>query len=128
MRPSGILIASGSEVSLAIKAQERLFKLGEDVSVVSMPSMERFDAQPQNYKAQVLPPSVRRRTAIEMGSTRGWERYVGLDGTIVGLDEFGASGAMDDVLANAGFTVENVVLTFQKTNVTGENHLSAIRL
>lgn len=128
MRPSGILIASGSEVSLAIKAQERLFKLGEDVSVVSMPSMERFDAQPQNYKDQVLPPSVRRRTAIEMGSTRGWERYVGLDGTIVGLDEFGASGAMDDVLANAGFTVENVVLTFQKTNVTGENHLSAIRL
>ena len=69
-----------------------------------------------------------RRPAIEMGSTRGWERYVGLDGTIVGLDEFGASGAMDDVLANAGFTVENVVLTFQKTNVTGENHLSAIRL
>ena len=82
MRPSGILIASGSEVSLAIKAQERLFKLGEDVSVVSMPSMERFDAQPQNYKDQVLPPSVRRRTAIEMGSTRGWERYVGLDGTM----------------------------------------------
>lgn len=128
MRPSGILIATGSEVALAVKAQERLFKLGEDVSVVSMPSMERFDAQPQNYRDKVLPPSVRRRTAVEMGSTRGWERYVGLDGTVVGLDEFGASGAMDDVLANAGFTVENVVRTFQKTHVTGESHLSVIRL
>ncbi|AVW09879.1 transketolase [Lactiplantibacillus paraplantarum] len=116
-QPTGILIASGSEVTLAIQAQAKLAALGEDVSVVSMPSMENFARQPLTYQTQVLPPHIRRRVAVEMGATLGWERYVGLDGTVLGLDHFGASGAADQVLAANQFTVADLVRTYQQTHV-----------
>ncbi|QIA85283.1 transketolase [Lactiplantibacillus plantarum] len=116
-QPMGILIASGSEVALALQAQAKLATLGEDVSVVSMPSMENFARQSTNYQAQVLPPQIRRRVAVEMGATSGWERYVGLDGAVLGLDHFGASGAADQVLAANQFTVADLVRTYQQTHV-----------
>ena len=111
-QPMGILIESGSEVALALQAQAKLATLGEDVSVVSMPSMENFARQSTNYQAQVLPPQIRRRVAVEMGATSGWERYVGLDGAVLGLDHFGASGAADQVLAANQFTVADLVRTY----------------
>lgn len=110
-QPMGILIASGSEVALALQAQAKLATLGEDVSVFSMPSMENFARQSTNYQAQVLPPQIRRRVAVEMGATSGWERYVGLDGAVLGLDHFGASGAADQVLAANQFTEADLVRT-----------------
>ncbi|MDV0429371.1 transketolase [Lactiplantibacillus sp. DA1] len=116
-QPMGILIASGSEVALALQAQAKLATLGEDVSVVSMPSMENFARQSLTYQAQVLPPHIRRRVAVEMGTTLGWERYVGLDGAVLGLDHFGASGAADQVLAANQFTVTDLVRTYQQTHV-----------
>ncbi|MFC6179689.1 transketolase [Lactiplantibacillus daowaiensis] len=117
LQPTGILVASGSEVALALQAQAKLAHLGQDVSVVSMPSMELFQQQSAQYQASVLPPQVRRRVAIEMGATLGWERIVGLDGTIVGLDHFGASGAASAVLPAMGFTVSAVVQAYQQTHV-----------
>jgi len=116
-QPAGILIASGSEVALALKAQAKLATLGQDVSVVSMPSMDLFSQQSPQYQAQVLPPQVRRRVAVEMGATLGWERFVGLDGTVVGLDRFGASGPAADVLPALGFTVAKLVQAYQQTPV-----------
>lgn len=117
LEPTGILIASGSEVGLAIKAQAKLARLGQDVSVVSMPSMDLFQQQSAQYQASVLPPQVRRRVAVEMGATLGWERFVGLDGTVVGLDHFGASGPAEAVLPALGFAVDAVVQAYQQTHV-----------
>lgn len=110
--PEGILIATGSEVALAVQAQQALREAGHDVSVVSMPSMNRFNEQDAAYREAVLPTSVRKRVSIEMGATFGWERYVGLDGTTIGVDRFGASGNGNQVVAEYGFTVENVVNTY----------------
>ena len=107
--PSGILLASGSEVSLAVEAQKVLAEKGHDVSVVSMPAMNLFDEQSKEYRETVLPNAVRNRLSIEMGATFGWAKYVGLDGVTIGIDRFGASGKGEEVVADYGFTVENIV-------------------
>lgn len=104
-----ILIASGSEVNLAVEAQAALAQEGIDASVVSMPSFDLFEAQSKEYKESVLPRAVTKRLAIEMGSTLGWHRYVGLDGDVVGIDTFGASAPGEKIMEEYGFTVENVV-------------------
>ena len=103
-----VILATGSEVQLAMGAQEQLQAAGHGVRVVSLPSLELFQAQTQTYRDTVLPPGVK-RLSVEAGTTHGWERYVGPDGASVGIDTFGAS-APDKVLAKYfGFTVENVV-------------------
>lgn len=107
--PDAILIATGSEVQLAIRAQAALKKENIDVRVVSMPSFDRFEAQDETYQKEVLPPHVKSRVAIEMGSTFGWDRYVGDHGRILGIDRFGASAKGEKVVEEYGFTVENVV-------------------
>ncbi|MCP3031287.1 transketolase [Halobacillus sp. A1] len=107
--PDGILLASGSEVQLAVNAQNELKTKGFDVRVVSVPSFDRFEKQDREYKESVLPNEVRQRLAIEMGASFGWERYVGLDGAVIGIDKFGASAPGDTVIEKYGFTVENVV-------------------
>lgn len=104
-----ILIATGSEVELAVKAQAALAEKGIDVSVVSMPSWDRFEAQTEEYKETVLPRAITKRLAIEMGASFGWHRYVGLEGKILGIDTFGASAPGDQIIKEFGFTVENVI-------------------
>ena len=109
--PDAILIASGSEVSLAVDAKAELIKDGIDVRVVSMPSMDVFEQQSDEYKESVLPKSVRKRVAIEALSDFGWGRYVGLDGAYVTMHSFGASAPAATLFKEFGFTVENVVRT-----------------
>lgn len=113
-RPDGILIATGSEVSLALEAQKALREDEIDVSVVSMPSMNLFDQQSDAYKETVLPSQVTKRLAIEMGAPFGWERYTGLEGGILAVDKFGSSGPGDEVVKDYGFTVENIVKRFKE--------------
>jgi transketolase len=112
--PDGILIATGSEVNLAVQAQKDLKEQGKDVSVVSLPSFDLFEAQDEAYKESVLPKAVKKRVAIEAASPFGWERYIGSEGKMIGIDHFGASAPGDYVLEQFGFTVENVVNTFNK--------------
>ena len=112
-KPEGILIATGSEVFLATEAQKALTAEGMDVSVVSMPSMDLFEAQSAEYKESVLPKSVKKRVAIEAGSPFGWERYTKCRGKIIAIDHFGASAPGDKVLAEFGFTTENVINTYK---------------
>ncbi|GLV59387.1 transketolase [Dictyobacter sp. S3.2.2.5] len=107
--PDLILMASGSEVSLALDAAKQLRQDGVAVRVISMPSWELFEEQSAEYKAAVLPGNVRTRIAIEAGRTQGWERYVGLDGDIIALDHFGASAPAKILFKEFGFSVENVV-------------------
>jgi transketolase len=107
-RPQIVLIASGSEVQLALKAKEELGKRNIQARVVSMPSWELFEEQPAEYRRQVLPAEVP-KLAIEAGATLGWCRYVGEHGGVVGLDRFGASSPGDVALEKLGFNVENVV-------------------
>ena len=109
--PDAILIASGSEVSLAVDAKAELIKDGIDVRVVSMPSMDVFDQQSDEYKESVLPKSVRKRVAIEALSDFGWGKYVGLDGAYVTMHSYGASAPAATLFKEFGFTVENVVKT-----------------
>src|SRR6185312_10633625 len=92
--PSVILMASGTEVGLAVAAHEQLCAAGVASRVVSMPSWELFERQPAAYRDAVLPPGVRARVAVEQASTFGWERYVGLDGVTVGMRSFGASAPL----------------------------------
>ncbi|WP_162012048.1 transketolase [Streptococcus sp. S784/96/1] len=106
-----ILLASGSEVNLAVKAAKELEKQGTKVRVVSVPSMELFDAQDAAYKEEVLPNAIRRRVALEMAATQSWYKYVGLDGKVIGIDTFGASAPATEVIERYGFTIENVVAT-----------------
>jgi len=106
--PDVILIGTGSEVHVALAAARQLAGEGVNARVVSMPSWELFEQQPQEYKDTVLPPAVRARVAVEAGVPLGWERYVGADGAIVGLARFGASAPGPVVYANLGFTPENV--------------------
>lgn len=106
---TGILLATGSEVSLAVEAQKELLEKGHDVSVVSMPSLELFEMQTDEYKESVLPKGLTKRLVIEMGSSFGWDRYAGSEGTILAIDRFGASGKGEEVVEHLGFTVENVV-------------------
>ncbi|WP_153720352.1 transketolase [Sporosarcina cascadiensis] len=110
----GILIASGSEVSLAAEAQQALKEQNIDVSVVSMPSWDLFEKQDQAYKDSVLPKSVKKRLAIEMGASLGWHKYAGDEGSVMAIDTFGASAPGDLVIEKYGFTVENVVKQFKK--------------
>lgn len=107
--PDALLLATGSEVQLAIAAGEELQKEGIDVRVVSMPAWDRFEEQDKDYKQAILPPEVTKRVAIEMASPFGWERYVGDDGIVMGITTFGASAPGDRVVKEYGFTVEEVV-------------------
>ena len=112
--PDAIIIASGSEVSLAVNAKEELKKSGIDVRVVSMPSMELFDKQSAEYKESVLPNAVRKRVAVEALSDVGWYKYVGLDGKVIAMEGFGASGPAATLFEHFGFTVDNVVKTVKE--------------
>jgi transketolase len=112
--PELILIATGSELSLALEAHRRLAGEGVRSRVVSMPSWELFQAQPAEYREKVLPPAVHARVSVEAGSPFGWERWVGPGGAIIGVDRFGASARGPVVLAEYGFTVENVVATAKR--------------
>ena len=107
--PELILIATGSEVSLALEAQQRLSKDGIRSRVVSMPSWELFQAQPQSYRDAVLPPHVHARVSIEAASPFGWERHVGLKGAMIGVNRFGASAPGPEVMKKLGFTADHVV-------------------
>lgn len=111
--PEVILIATGSEVSLALKAAE---SLGDHVRVVSMPSTNIFDGQDNDYKASVLPPTVTKRVAIEAAHTDFWYKYVGLSGKVVGMTTFGESAPGNVLLEYFGFTVENIVKTVNSLN------------
>ena len=107
--PRLIIIATGSEVGLAMKARERLTADGIPTRVVSMPCWEFFDAQNQKYRDEVLPPRVTARLAIEAGVSFGWQKWVGDRGAVLGVDRFGASGKAEDVFPDYGFTVDNAV-------------------
>ena len=109
-----IIIASGSEVNLAMKAKKVLFEKGIDVRVVSMPCQEIFDQQDEQYKEAVLPNAMRKRLSVEMASSFGWHKYVGLDGITMSIDEFGKSAPAQDVIQSYGFTVDGVVENIEK--------------
>ncbi|WP_079508599.1 transketolase [Mesobacillus jeotgali] len=104
-----LLLAAGSEVGLAVKAQEALAGEGINVSVISMPSWDRFEQQSKEYKESVIPKSVKKRLGIEMGSSLGWHRYVGDEGEVLAIDTFGASAPGEKILEEYGFSVNNVV-------------------
>jgi transketolase len=112
--PDIILIATGSEVALAMDAAKALEQKNRRVRVVSMPSTNVFEAQDAAYREQVLPRAVERRVAIEAAATEGWYRYVGLRGAVVGMHSFGASGVAKDLFKHFGFTVDNVVQTAER--------------
>ena len=109
--PDMILIASGSEVSLAVEAAKELDKDNISTRVVSMPCMDVFETQSKEYKEEVLPKTVRNRVAIEALSSFGWDRYTGLDGRVISMNSFGASAPQDLLFKKFGFTKENVVTT-----------------
>ncbi len=107
--PDAIIIATGSEVTLAVQAKQQLAENGVDVRVVSMPCMEEFEKQSDKYKESVLPTSVRARVAVEAGATMSWYKYVGMDGKVIGIDTFGASAPAKKLFEKFGFTVDKVV-------------------
>jgi transketolase len=107
--PQLIIIATGSEVSLALEAREKLQAEGISTRVVSMPCVELFEEQPEEYRNEVLPQDVAARLAIEAGVSQGWHRYVGLKGDVIALDRFGASAPGDVVMRELGFNVDNVL-------------------
>jgi len=107
--PEIILMASGSEVSLIVKAHDELKKQGVKARVVSMPSFEIFEEQSEDYKESVLPKKIRKRLAVEAGTSFGWHKYAGLDGDIIAIDEFGASAPAAVLFEHFGFTVQNIV-------------------
>jgi transketolase len=104
-----LILASGSEVKLALEAAETLAKDGTAARVISMPSWELFEAQPQDYKNSVLPEHVTGRVAIEAGASQGWHKYVGMNGKVIALDHFGASAPINDLFSHFGITAESVV-------------------
>lgn len=110
-KPDVILIASGSEVSLAVDAHEKLLAEGIRSRVVSMPSWDIFELQPQSYRDSVLPPELRARVAVEQASTFGWERYVGATGRVIGMHTFGASAPLKELQKKFGFEPDQVVST-----------------
>jgi transketolase len=107
--PDAIIIATGSEVSLALKAQEELAKDSIGVRVVSMPCMELFEEQSREYIDSVLPPDVKNRVSIEAGSTYGWKKWVGDKGVCIGIDRFGSSAPAKIIFENYGITWERIV-------------------
>jgi transketolase len=108
-KPELVLIATGSEVGLIVEAAEKLQADGVAVRCVSMPSWDLFEAQPQSYRDEVLPPDVAAKLAVEMGVSMGWDRYVGPHGVVLGVDRYGASAPAKVLLPEYGFTVDNVV-------------------
>ena len=112
--PDVLLMASGSEVELIYKAADELAKEGIAARVISMPSFELFDNQSTEYKESVMPNEVRKRVAVEAASSFGWHKYTGLDGKIISLDKFGASGNASQLFKDYGFTVGNVVKTVKE--------------
>ena len=106
--PQAVLVASGSEVWVCREAQDRLAQEGIRVRVVSMPCRERFSRQPEEYRHQVLPPSVPKRLAVEAAVSLGWEKIVGPEGEIHGIDEFGHSAPWEKIQEELGFTPEAV--------------------
>jgi transketolase len=107
--PDVIIIATGSEVELAMAACESEALENENIRVVSMPCTEVFDRQPLDYRDSVLPPTVSARIAVEASATDGWYKYVGMDGTVIGIDTFGESAPAKELFAYFGFTVDKVV-------------------
>jgi transketolase len=108
-KPEVILIGTGSEVSLCIEAYEQLNKEGVPTRVISMPSWELFDDQDQTYRESVLPPGVKARVSVEQASDFGWPKYTGSEGAHVGMESFGASAPLKQLLKKFGFNVEHVV-------------------
>lgn len=111
--PDAILIGTGSELYLAVEAHQQLKKKGIDARVVSMPSWELFAEQPLEYRESVLPSEVARRVAIEAGSSFGWERYIGTEGKMIGIDTFGESAPYEELYEHFGITVEKIVEAVQ---------------
>jgi transketolase len=107
-RPDLILLASGSEVEIALQARERLKQDGIDARVVSLACWELFRAQPASYREQVLPPDVKARLAVEAASPFGWEAWVGDAGAVIGVDRFGASAPWKEIYEHYGLTAEHV--------------------
>jgi transketolase len=114
VRPDVLLMATGSEVSLCMEAFEQLSKEGIQARVISIPSWELFERQDQAYRDSVLPPAVTARVSVEMATTFGWERYVGISGHSIGMHSFGASAPIKALQKHFGFTVENVVEAAKK--------------
>jgi transketolase len=112
--PQVILIGTGSETHIALEAGKKLAAEGIGVRVVSLPSWELFDGQPQEYRDSVLPPGVKARVAVEAGIKLGWEHYVGLEGTVIGMESFGASAPGSVLFEKFGITVEQVVVAAKK--------------
>src|SRR5262249_44566523 len=108
-KPDLILMGTGSEVSLCVEAADKLRAGGVKVRVVSMPSFQLFEEQDAAYRESVLPSAVTARVSVEMASTFGWDRYVGLKGKAIGMHTFGASAPIKDLVKKFGFTVDNVV-------------------
>ena len=114
-KPDVLLLATGSEVSLAIKACEALAKEGIKPQVVSMPSWELFEKQPQAYKDSVIPPSVKARVAVEAGVEQGWHKYIGDRGIFIGMKTFGMSAPQNKCYEHFGITADAVVAAAKKT-------------
>jgi len=112
--PEAIIMATGSEVAPALAAQKMLSAKGRQVRVVSLPSWELFAEQPEEYRNEVLPPSITRRLSVEAGISMGWERYVGAGGRMLSIDAFGASAPADKLFAEWGFTAENIAALVEK--------------
>ena len=119
--PDAIIMASGSEVQLALQAAERLQKTGVAARVVSMPSWELFEQQPEAYRQEVLPPQVKARVAVEAGTSQGWQRYTRDTGEIISIDHFGASSPANLLFDKFGFTVDNIVEKTLKAVQAGKN-------
>jgi transketolase len=109
--PDVILIGTGSEVGLCVLAREKLKNFGVKARVVSMPSWSLFEAQDAPYRESVLPPAIKKRVTVEAGSPIGWHRWAGDEGSVIGVERFGASAPGQDVLAHLGFTADHVTAT-----------------
>jgi transketolase len=108
--PEALVIATGSEIGIAVQAVNALNAAGRRVRLVSLPSTDTFNAQDEAYREAVLPRAVTRRLAVEAGATQSWWRYVGAGGRVLGIDRFGASGKAADVFTHFGFTADNIAL------------------
>ncbi len=108
-KPELILIATGSEVAMTLSAAQKLAEEGISVRVVSLPSWEIFDRQPQEYRNKILPPQITARIAVEAGIKLGWEHYVGLSGKIIGMETFGASAPGPVLYEKFGFTADKII-------------------